>query len=86
MKRALRAAVVAAVVLAAALTAPSAGALPGQCMDTRWGGFCDGYGWEDGSFQHCERALGFFSQCYQACHDPITNRPIPTDMDIRTPC
>lgn len=85
MRRALRAAVVAAVGLAAALTAPTAGALPGQCLGTPWGGFCDGYAWEDGSFQHCERALGF-SQCYQACHDPVANRAIPTDMDIRTPC
>lgn len=75
----------AAVALAVSLFAPSAAALPGQCLNTPWGGFCDSYGWADGSFQHCESALGF-SQCYQACHDPVSNRAVPTDMNPATPC
>ena len=65
--------------------APSAAALPGQCMGSPWGGFCDEYAWADGSFYHCERALGF-SNCYQACLDPVANRSYPTDVDPRTPC
>lgn len=82
---ALAAAVLAAVGLAGGVSAPPAGALPGQCMSSPWGGFCDEYAWGDGSFYHCERALGF-SNCYQACHDPIANRAYPTDVDPRTPC
>lgn len=70
---------------AAILFAPPAAALPGQCVYTPWGGFCDEYAWDDGSFYHCERALGF-SQCFQACHDPVANRAVPTDADPRTPC
>lgn len=65
--------------------APPAAALPGQCAWSPWGGFCDEYAWADGSFYHCERALGF-SNCYQACHDPVTARAYPTDTDPRTPC
>jgi hypothetical protein len=81
-----------AALLAVALTgafltaaAPPAAALPGQCMYTPWGGFCDSAPWQDGSFQHCKSALGF-SQCYQACHDPVANQAVPTDLDPRTPC
>lgn len=77
-------AVLAAVGLAGGVFSPSAGATPGQCMYSPWGGFCDGYGWADGSFNHCESALGF-SNCYQACLGP-DGRPFPTDTDIRTPC
>jgi hypothetical protein len=82
---ALAGTVLAAVGVSAALTAPAAQALPGQCIYTPWGGFCDSAPWQDGSFQHCESALGF-SQCYQACHDPVANRAVPTDLDPRTPC
>lgn len=87
MKRlvALEAAVVTAVGLAAGVFSPSASALPGQCMYTPWGGFCDGGPWADGSFNHCQSALGFMS-CFQACHDPVNNVAVPTDMDPRTPC
>lgn len=73
------------VALAIGVFSPSAAALPGQCVTTPWGGFCDSYGWSDGSFNHCESALGF-SQCYQACHDPVSSRPVPTDMNPATPC
>ena len=82
---ALVATVLTAVGLSAALAAPVATALPGQCISTPYGGFCDSYGWGDGSFQHCQGAFGF-SSCYQACHDPVTNTAVPTDVDPRTPC
>ena len=87
MRRALAvtAAVLAAVWPAAALSAPQAAALPGQCAWSPWGGFCDEYAWADGSFYHCQSALGF-SNCYQACHDPVSNQAVPTDVDPRTPC
>jgi hypothetical protein len=68
---------------------PVASALPGQCWNTPFGGFCDGAAQIDGSFNHCEN-IGFgssgFQNCYQACHDPVTNRAVPTDMDMDTPC
>lgn len=82
---ALGAAVATAVGLSAALGAPVAGALPGQCMYSPWGGFCDGAPAADGSFNHCQSAMGF-SSCFQACHDPISNVAVPTDLDPRTPC
>ena len=82
---ALGGSVLAAVMLAAGLNAPQASALPGQCMSSPWGGFCDEYSWPDGSFYHCQQALGF-SNCYQACHDPVSNTALPTDVDPRTPC
>lgn len=63
---------------------PPVHATPGQCMYSPWGGFCDGYSWVDGSFNHCESALGF-SNCYQACLDGA-GRPYPTDVDPGTPC
>lgn len=90
MRRALAlgAAVVAAGWLAAA-PAPSAQALPGQCVSSPFGGFCDDQAWADGSFQHCENS-GFgvfsYSSCFQACHDPVSNRAVPTDVDLRTLC
>lgn len=79
------AAVLAAVGISALVSAPAAGALPGQCMYTPWGGFCDSAPWDDGSFNHCHSGLGF-STCYQACHDPVSSTAVPTDMDPRTPC
>ena len=82
---ALAGAALAAVWIAAAPGAPEAAALPGQCMSSPWGGFCDEYAWADNSFHHCEQAL-IFSNCYQACHDPVANRAYPTDVDPRTPC
>lgn len=91
MKRvaALGAAVLTAVGLAAGVYAPPAGALPGQCIQGPFGGFCDGSPWQDGSFQHCEQA-GFgvfsYSHCFQACHDFVTARAVPTDLDSNTPC
>jgi hypothetical protein len=54
-------------------------------MYSPWGGFCDAGPWDDGSFNHCQSAMGF-SSCFQACHDPINNVAVPTDMDPRTPC
>jgi hypothetical protein len=86
---ALAGTVLAAVGLCAALTAPQAAALPGQCISTPFGGFCDGQAAADGSFQHCENS-GFgvfsYSNCFQACHDLVSNRAVPTDLDPRTPC
>ena len=71
------------------IPAHTANALPGQCWNTPFGGFCDGPAQVDGSFNHCE-SIGFgssrFQNCYQACHDPVTNRAVPTDMDMDTPC
>ena len=85
---ALGAAVVAAGWLAAA-SAPSAQALPGQCWNSPFGGFCDTDLQDDGSFSHCEN-YGFgsssFQNCFQACHDPVSNRAVPTDYDYTTPC
>ena len=69
--------------------ASPAAAVPGQCLNTRFGGFCDGAAMSDGSFNHCENyGLGSisFQNCYQACHDPVTNRAVPTDYDYTTPC
>lgn len=88
MKRrtlALSAAALTAAGLAAGVFSPPAAALPGQCMYSPWGGFCDAGPWDDGSFNHCQSAMGF-SSCFQACHDPINNVAVPTDMDPRTPC
>lgn len=71
--------------LALWLTPANAQALPGQCFNTPWGGFCDSEQWADGSFNHCEGAMGF-SNCFRACHDPLGNGRIPTDYDANTPC
>lgn len=83
------AAVLVAVGLAGGVYAPPAGALPGQCWNSPFGGFCDTAPQADGSFSHCE-TYGFgssrFSNCFQACHDPATNRAVPTDNDYTTPC
>lgn len=86
---ALGVAVLVAVGLAAGVFAPSAGALPGQCIQSPFGGFCDGQAWADGSFNHCESSGwgGFsYSNCFQACHDVATARAVPTDLDPNTPC
>lgn len=87
MKRiqALGGAVLMALGLSAGVFSPTAAALPGQCMYSPWGGFCDDNGMQDGSFRHCESAMGF-SHCFQACHDPVANRAVPTDLDPRTAC
>lgn len=70
--------------LATGVFAPTAGAVPGQCTMTPWGGFCDNPPAADGSFWHCEGAMGF-SNCYQACIG-ADGRPFPTDMNFNTPC
>ena len=72
-------------VFASVMSAPVTNAVPGQCVSTPYGGFCDSYAWQDGSFNHCESAMGF-SNCYTACIDPASGRPFPTDMDPNTPC
>jgi hypothetical protein len=75
--------------LAAGVYAPDAAALPGQCVYSPFGGFCDGAAAVDGSFNHCENGGygGFtYSRCFQACHDPVTNTAVPTDLDPRTVC
>lgn len=86
---ALGAAVLASVGLAGGLFAAPATALPGQCWNSPFGGFCDTSPQADGSFNHCETyAFGSssFSNCFQACHDPVSNRAVPTDYDYTTPC
>ena len=83
------AAVLVALCLAAGTLAPTAAALPGQCIQSPFGGFCDDAAMSDGSFNHCERS-GFgvfsYSHCFQACHDVVSARAVPTDMDMSTPC
>lgn len=90
---ALAGAVGAAVCLAAGLSAPAAPALPGQCWNSPFGGFCDTNPQPDGSFYHCETirypggsGTSRYENCYQACHDMVTNRPVMTDYDYETPC
>lgn len=81
-----RTALLAASLLATGLAfAPAAAALPGQCWNSPFGGFCDTAPLSDGSFQHCI-TFGGSSFCTQACHDPVTNQALPTDYDERTPC
>lgn len=85
----LSAAVVASVGLCGGLSAPTALALPGQCWNSPFGGFCDTDLQPDGSYAHCE-SVGFgssqYQNCFQACHDPVSNRAVPTDLDSSTPC
>ncbi|BBX83031.1 hypothetical protein [Mycolicibacterium aubagnense] len=50
-------------------------ATPGQCINTPWGGYCDGQADRNGIFNHCEGALGF-SNCFYV-------RAVPTDVDPR---
>lgn len=75
----------AAVCLAAGLAAPTASALPGQCWNSPFGGFCDTAPMADGSYQNCI-TFGSSSYCQQVCHNPVTNQAVPTDMDPETPC
>lgn len=91
MKRlaALGAATLMGVGLVAGVFAPVASALPGQCIQSPFGGYCDGQAWADGSFNHCENSgwgMFSYSNCFQACHDMATARAVPTDLDPRTPC
>lgn len=69
---------------ASVMSVSVANATPGQCVYSPFGGFCDSYNWADGSFYHCESALGF-SNCYQACIG-ADGRPFPTDINPNTPC
>lgn len=82
---ALGAAVLMAIGLAAGVFSPTAAALPGQCWNSPFGGYCDTAPLSDGSFQHC-LTFGGSSFCTQACHNPLTNQAEPTDMDMRTLC
>ena len=81
----LRTALATAALATALLSPPSAQALPGQCWNSPFGGFCDGMPLADGSYQNCV-TFGSSSYCQQVCHDPVTNRAVPTDMDPETPC
>lgn len=82
----LRTVVAAAAAVALTLpSAPVAAALPGQCWNSPFGGFCDSAPMADGSYQNCV-TFGSSSYCQQVCHDPFTNRAVPTDMDEATPC
>jgi hypothetical protein len=78
-------AALAAVSLSAALFAPTASALPGQCWNSPFGGFCDTQPMSDGSYQNCI-TFGTSSYCQQVCHNPVTNQAVPTDMNPNTPC
>ena len=66
-----------AVVYAAlAIMAPDANAVPGQCMQSPFGGFCDSqFINPDGSWYHCENVMGW-SNCF-------TVRPVPVEIDPR---
>ena len=83
------AAVLVALCFAAGMFCAPAAALPGQCIQSPFGGFCDGNAMSDGSFNHCE-STGFggfsYNHCFQACHDMASARAVPTDMDMTTPC
>ena len=85
MKKFLYATVIAAAGLAGALSAPIATALPGQCWNSPFGGFCDTAPQADGSYQNCV-TFGSSSYCQQVCHDPVSSRAVPTDYDFTTPC
>ncbi len=78
-------AVAASVCLFAGLAAPLASAVPGQCWNSPFGGFCDTAPMSDGSYQNCI-TFGSSSYCQQVCHNPITNQAVPTDMNPETPC
>jgi hypothetical protein len=65
--------------------APAAVALPGQCWNSPFGGFCDTAPMSDGSYRNCI-TYGSSSYCRQVCHDPVSNRAVPTDYDESTPC
>jgi len=71
--------------LVAGLPAVPAQALPGQCWNSPFGGFCDTAPLSDGSYQNCI-TFGTSSYCQQVCHDPVSNRAVPTDMNPETPC
>lgn len=67
-------ALVGAAVAAGVLSAP-AQATPGQCIYTPWGGFCDGPLLNNGTYHHCEGAMGF-TNCFYV-------RPVPVEVDGR---
>lgn len=76
----------------AAILAPKAEAVPGQCGGGygmgSGGEFCDSQPWPDGSFLHYERVcvLGFCgANTFRACDDGNGGR-FPTDNDPATPC
>ena len=61
---------------AVAVTAPKAGAVPGQCVQVGvFGGFCDGPMLSNGTWRHCENGMGI-QNCFYV-------RPVPTDVDAR---
>lgn len=82
---ALGAAALMAVGLAGGVFAAPATALPGQCWNSPFGGFCDTQPMSDGSYQNCI-TFGGSSYCQQVCHNSATNQAVPTDMDPSTPC
>lgn len=90
-KKLFFAALMASVGLTGAFAPAQAYALPGQCWNSPFGGFCDTSPQADGSFNHCETVRypfgsSSYTNCYQACHDPATNRAVMTDLDWTTPC
>jgi hypothetical protein len=78
-------AALAAVSLSAGLSVPTASAVPGQCWNSPFGGFCDTAPQADGSYQNCI-TFGSSSYCQQVCHNPVTNQAVPTDYNFTTPC
>lgn len=60
---------------AAAVATGEAHAVPGQCVQTPWGGFCDGPMLPNGTYHHCEGAMGF-ANCFYV-------RPAPVEVDPR---
>ena len=59
----------------AGVTTGEASATPGQCFTSPWGGFCDGDLLPDGTYRHCEGAMGF-ANCFYV-------RPVPVSVDPR---
>lgn len=64
-----------AIVGAAVILSGKALANPGQCFTSPWGGFCDGDMLPNGTYRHCEGAMGF-TNCFYV-------RPAPTSVDPR---
>ena len=68
--------------------APIAVATPGQCWNSPFGGFCDQFPAQDGSFMHCEHTgygSSTYQNCFQSCIGPA-GQLVPTDYDFKTPC
>lgn len=81
--------VLAAVVLAGGVSAPPAGAVPGQCVSTPYGGFCDEPVQRDGTYLHTEQSgwgWWYSSNAYRVCLRTGEIFPATMNPDQNTPC